>query len=40
VGKAGGVSFGFILARDPTRLKRQLAAQKKTGLARPREAAE
>jgi beta-carotene 3-hydroxylase len=40
VGKEGGVSFGFVLARDPAVLKRELAAQKETGLARLREAAE
>ena len=39
-GKEGGVSFGFVLARDPARLKRELAAQQKAGLARLRESAE
>ena len=39
IGKEGGVSFGFVLARDPTRLGRELAAQKEAGLARLREAA-
>jgi len=40
LGKEGGVSFGFVLARDPARLKRELAAQKEAGQARLREAAE
>src|SRR5688572_25542589 len=40
VGKEGGVSFGFVLARDPARLKRELAAQKEAGFARLRESAE
>jgi beta-carotene 3-hydroxylase len=40
VGKEGGVSFGFVLARDPARLKRELAAQREAGVARLREAAE
>jgi beta-carotene 3-hydroxylase len=40
VGKEGGVSFGFVLARDPARLKRELAAQKEAGQARLREAAD
>ena len=40
IGKEGGVSFGFVLARDPSRLKRELAAQKQAGLARLREVAE
>ena len=38
VGKEGGVSFGFVLARDPARLKRELAAQQEAGQARLREA--
>ena len=29
--KAGGVSFGFVLARDPAALKRELRRQQKTG---------
>jgi beta-carotene 3-hydroxylase len=40
IGKEGGVSFGFVLARDPARLKRELAAQKEAGRTRLREAAE
>ena len=39
LGKEGGVSFGFLLARDPARLKRELAAQTEAGLARLRESA-
>lgn len=31
--KEGGVSFGFLLAREPTALKRDLAAQRKAGVA-------
>ncbi len=31
-GKAGGVSFGFVFARDPARLKSELAAQRAAGL--------
>ena len=40
VGKEGGVSFGFVLARDPATLKRQLAAQVASGTARLRENAD
>ena len=40
VGKEGGVSFGFVLARDPARLKRELAAQAEAGLVRLRQAPE
>ncbi|HEY6814639.1 MAG TPA: sterol desaturase family protein [Croceibacterium sp.] len=36
VGKEGGVSFGFVLARDPARLKRELSAQQRAGLTRLR----
>jgi len=39
VGKEGGVSFGFVLARDPAALKRELAAQSKAGAVRLRDAA-
>ena len=39
VGREGGVSFGFVLARDPAVLKRELAAQKAAGVAVVREAA-
>ena len=33
VGKEGGVSFGFLLARDPAKLKAELAAQREAGTA-------
>ena len=39
VGKQGGVSFGFVFARDPAVLKRELGAQVKAGQAQVREAA-
>ncbi|WP_427963580.1 sterol desaturase family protein [Altererythrobacter sp.] len=32
VGKEGGVSFGFVFARDPVRLKAELKAQRDAGL--------
>lgn len=32
VGKEGGVSFGFIFARDPVRLKQELRRQREAGL--------
>ncbi len=38
IGKHGGVSFGFVFARDPAALKRDLAAQAKAGVAVVREA--
>lgn len=38
VGKEGGVSFGFIFACDPARLKRELKAQRERGIAVLREA--
>ncbi|MEO7915250.1 MAG: sterol desaturase family protein [Novosphingobium sp.] len=38
VGKEGGVSFGFVFARDPAVLKRELAGQAKAGIAVLREA--
>jgi len=37
IGKHGGVSFGFLLARDPARLKAELAAQREAGIAVVRE---
>lgn len=37
--KEGGVSFGFILARDPAALRRELKAQRQRGIAVPRDAA-
>lgn len=38
VGKEGGVSFGFVFARDPAVLKRELKAQRERGIAVLREA--
>ena len=38
IGKAGGVSFGFIIAGDPAVLKKELRAQRKNGIAVLREA--
>ena len=38
--REGGVSFGFVLARDPARLRRELAAQRRAGIVVLREAAE
>jgi len=40
LGKEGGVSFGFVFARDPAVLKRELAEQRKAGIAVLREAIE
>ncbi|WP_374409977.1 sterol desaturase family protein [Novosphingobium colocasiae] len=40
IGKHGGVSFGFIVARDPAVLKRELKAQRQRGIAVLREAVE
>ncbi|MDE8653083.1 sterol desaturase family protein [Novosphingobium album (ex Liu et al. 2023)] len=40
IGKEGGVSFGFVIARDPAVLKRELRRQRKTGIAVLREAVE
>ena len=39
VGKEGGVSFGFVLAGDPARLKAELARQRTAGEAVLRDAA-
>lgn len=39
VGKEGGVSFGFVIARDPARLKAELKRQREAGIARVRESA-
>ena len=39
VGKEGGVSFGFVLARDPARLKAELRRQREAGIAIIRESA-
>lgn len=38
VGKEGGVSFGFVIARDPAVLKRELREQRQRGIAVLREA--
>jgi beta-carotene 3-hydroxylase len=38
IGKEGGVSFGFVFARDPAMLKAELKAQREAGIARVREA--
>ena len=38
IGKEGGVSFGFVIARDPVALKRDLKAQAHRGIAVVREA--
>lgn len=40
IGKEGGVSFGFVLARDPTTLKSELKRQREAGIAVVRESAE
>ncbi|WP_133364736.1 sterol desaturase family protein [Qipengyuania sediminis] len=40
VGKEGGVSFGFVLAGDPARLKAELKRQRAAGTAVLRDAAE
>ncbi len=39
IGKEGGVSFGFVIARDPAVLKRELKAQAAQGIAVMRDAA-
>jgi beta-carotene 3-hydroxylase len=39
VGKEGGVSFGFVFARDPAKLKAELKVQREAGVAVVREAA-
>ena len=39
IGKHGGVSFGFVFARNPVKLKRELAAQVAAGTAEVREPA-
>jgi beta-carotene 3-hydroxylase len=33
IGKEGGVSFGFVVARDPARLKAELKRQREAGVA-------
>jgi len=40
IGKEGGVSFGFVVARDPAALKRDLKRQRQSGVAVLREAME
>ena len=40
LGKEGGVSFGFVFARDPAILKRELSVQRRAGIAVLREALE
>lgn len=40
IGKEGGVSFGFVLARNPAALKQELRAQRERGIAVLREAVE
>ena len=39
IGKEGGVSFGFVLAQDPAKLKRELKRQREAGIAVVRESA-
>jgi len=39
LGKEGGVSFGFVFARDPAKLKRELRNQREAGIAVVRDAA-
>lgn len=39
IGKEGGVSFGFVFARDPARLKEELRCQREAGVARLRDSA-
>jgi beta-carotene 3-hydroxylase len=38
IGKEGGVSFGFVFARDPVVLKQELKAQREAGIAIVRDA--
>lgn len=38
IGKEGGVSFGFVIARDPAALKAELKRQREAGIAVVREA--
>lgn len=39
IGKEGGVSFGFVLARDPAKLKAELKEQARAGIAKVRDSA-
>jgi beta-carotene 3-hydroxylase len=38
IGKEGGVSFGFIIALDPAKLKQELRRQREAGIAVVRDA--
>ena len=38
IGKQGGVSFGFVFARDPAKLKAELKVQRESGVAVVRDA--
>ena len=40
IGKEGGVSFGFLFARDPAKLKAELKQQREAGIAVIRDSAE
>ena len=40
IGKEGGVSFGFVWARDPAKLKAELKVQREAGVAVVREASD
>ena len=40
LGREGGVSFGFVFARDPAKLKAELTAQRVSGIAVLRDAVE
>ena len=40
IGREGGVSFGFVIARDPAVLKRELKVLRAAGIAVLREAVE
>jgi len=37
IGREGGVSFGFVFARDPARLRAELVRQREAGIAEVRE---
>lgn len=39
IGKEGGVSFGFVVARDPAKLKAELKRQREAGIAVVRQSA-
>jgi beta-carotene 3-hydroxylase len=39
IGRGGGVSFGFVFARDPVKLKAELKRQREAGIAVVRESA-